>query len=88
METVKKKPPKIHECKQLLEPVCQEPQEEKFDPRSFCHSLLSKTGKVCKKTICRKFLKTNEERTKAEIVCIPRPPCKIKRYSQSEINRI
>ncbi|XP_045464522.1 uncharacterized protein LOC123673844 [Harmonia axyridis] len=80
METVKKKPPKIYECKQLLEPVCQEPQEEKFDPRSFCHSLLSKTGKVCKKTICRKFLKTNEERTKAEIVCIPRPPCKIKRH--------
>ncbi|XP_044755198.1 uncharacterized protein LOC123314139 [Coccinella septempunctata] len=73
--------PRIYECKKIEEPVCQEvPRIEKYDPRSYCHSILAKTEKVCKKTICRKFLKTNELRTKGEIVCIPRPPCKITRH--------
>lgn len=76
----KPKPPRIYECKEKQEAICQEtPHIEKFDPRSYCHNILAKTEKICKRKICRKFLKTNEQRTRGEIVCIPRPPCKMKR---------
>ncbi|KAL3285196.1 hypothetical protein HHI36_019313 [Cryptolaemus montrouzieri] len=78
----KRKVPKIYDCRKTQTISCKTSShtEENYDPRSICQNVLSSPPKICKKTVCRKFLRTNEERTKGEVVCIPRAPCKIKRH--------
>ncbi|KAK9880853.1 hypothetical protein WA026_013178 [Henosepilachna vigintioctopunctata] len=67
-------------------PSCKnKPLKEDYDPRSYCHSIISHPEKVCEENDCSKSKKKANRKPSEGVRCTPYATCKTERFSDEQI---